>query len=62
MGIFHSEPMKPYYDIQPKDIVFPEDFDDGSDSDDMPHECDTYQGHRYRPQGRLHAQADTMLW
>ena len=40
MGIWQSTPLKPYYDIKPKDILFPEDETDGSDSDDMPYDLD----------------------
>lgn len=39
MGIGRSSPVKNYYDIKPKDILFPEDEDD-SDLDDLPHDLE----------------------
>lgn len=39
MGLRQSTEVKSYYDIKPKDILFPEDEDD-SDLDDLPHDLE----------------------
>lgn len=39
MGLGQSTEAKSYYDIKPKDILFPED-DEDSDLDDLPHDLE----------------------
>ena len=51
MGLGLSKPVKSYYDIKPKDILFPEDDDlDDDDLDDLPHDLQDWEvGRSQRP-------------
>lgn len=51
MGIGRST-IKSYYDVKPKEILFPED--DDSDLDDLPHDLEHFEGQMSARSSKLH--------